>query len=104
MFSFFILAFVRACPSVPRNPAGPYNPAMADPTYIACPRCGEPYAMTVMQKRLYHGRTLTCQRCAKPFEVTEDTPDPVPAPSVRPWASAAQSAAAAPTPAKALRP
>src|SRR5688500_17372101 len=37
--------------------------------------------MTAMQKRLYHGRTLTCQRCAKPFTVTEQTPDPVPATS-----------------------
>jgi hypothetical protein len=35
--------------------------------------------MTAMQKRLFHGRTLTCQRCAKPFTVTEQTPDPVPA-------------------------
>src|SRR5688572_12767346 len=59
---------------------------MSDATYIACPRCGEPYAMTPMQKRLYHGRTVACQRCAKPFTVTEQTPDPVPAPSVRPWA------------------
>jgi hypothetical protein len=57
---------------------------MPDPTYIACPRCGEPYAMTAMQKRLYHGRTLTCQRCAKPFAVTEETPDPVPAYALRP--------------------
>jgi uncharacterized protein YbaR (Trm112 family) len=56
---------------------------MPDPTYIACPRCGEPYAMTAMQKRLYHGRTLTCQRCAKPFAVTEQTPDPVPAHALR---------------------
>jgi hypothetical protein len=37
--------------------------------------------MTAMQKRLYHGRTLTCQRCAKPFTITEQTPDPVPAAS-----------------------
>jgi hypothetical protein len=59
---------------------------MSDATYIACPRCGEPYAMTAMQKRLFHGRTLTCQRCAKPFTVTEQTPDPVPAPAVHPWA------------------
>lgn len=59
---------------------------MSDATYIACPRCGEPYAMTPMQKRLFHGRTLACQRCAKPFTVTEQTPDPVPAPAVRPWA------------------
>ena len=58
---------------------------MSDATYIACPRCGEPYAMTPMQKRLYHGRTLACQRCAKPFTVTEQTPDPVPAPAVQPW-------------------
>src|SRR5687768_3543939 len=55
---------------------------MSDPTYIACPRCGEPVAMTAMQKRLYIGRTLTCQRCAKPFAITEQTPDPVPAASV----------------------
>lgn len=58
---------------------------MADATYIACPRCGEPYAMTPMQKRLYHGRTLACQRCAKPFTVTEQTPEPVPAPTARAW-------------------
>jgi hypothetical protein len=56
---------------------------MPDATYIACPRCGEPYAMTAMQKRLFHGRTLTCQRCAKPFTITEQTPDPVPAPKVQ---------------------
>jgi hypothetical protein len=54
---------------------------MSDPTYIACPRCGERSAMTAMQKRLFHGRTLTCQRCAKPFTVTEETPDPVPMPA-----------------------
>jgi hypothetical protein len=52
---------------------------MPDATYIACPRCGEPYAMTAMQKHLFHGRTLTCQRCAKPFTITEETPEPVPA-------------------------
>jgi type II secretory pathway pseudopilin PulG len=34
--------------------------------------------MTAMQKRLFHGRTLTCQRCAKPFTITEQTPDPAP--------------------------
>jgi hypothetical protein len=55
---------------------------MPDPTYIGCPRCGEPVAMSAMQKRLYIGRTLTCQRCAKPFAITEETPDPVPAPAV----------------------
>src|SRR5687768_8420965 len=60
-------------------------PAMPDATYIACPRCGEPYAMTAMQKRLLHGRTLTCQRCAKPFAISEQTPDPVPAPAVKVW-------------------
>ena len=54
---------------------------MSDPTYIACPRCGERCAMTVMQKRLFHGRTLTCQRCAKPFTITEETPEPVPVPA-----------------------
>ena len=58
---------------------------MSDATYIACPRCGEPYAMSLMQKRLFHGRTLACQRCAKPFTVTEETPDPVPAPAMRRW-------------------
>ena len=69
---------------------------MPDPTYIACPRCGEPYAMTAMQKRLYHGRTLTCQRCAKPFAVTEETPDPVPAYALRPWDSPGQGRQAPP--------
>ena len=64
---------------------------MADPTYIACPRCGEPYAMTPMQKRLFHGRTLACQRCAKPFTVTEQTPEPVPARSVQPWRMAGEA-------------
>ena len=62
---------------------------MSDPTYIACPRCGEPYAMSPAQKRLFHGRTLACQRCAKPFTVTEETPEPVPAGLVRPWHQAA---------------
>src|SRR3954463_5000267 len=57
---------------------------MSEPTYIACPRCGEPFPMSAMQKRLYIGRTLSCNRCAKPFAITEDTPDPVPAPNVRP--------------------
>jgi hypothetical protein len=81
---------------------------MPDATYIACPRCGEPYAMTAMQKRLFHGRTLTCQRCAKPFEVTEETPDPVPAPPARAWGAPdeaasfrAPAAQAAPAPAAA---
>lgn len=55
-----------------------YNPGMPDATYIACPRCGEPIAMSAMQKRLYIGRTLACQRCAKPFAITEETPDPAP--------------------------
>lgn len=41
--------------------------------------------MTPMQKRLYHGRTLSCQRCAKPFTVTEATPEPVPAPALGAW-------------------
>lgn len=64
-----------------------------DATYIACPRCGEPCAMTPMQKRLYHGRTLTCQRCAKPFVITEETPEPVAAPTARTWAPDQQPAA-----------
>jgi prepilin-type processing-associated H-X9-DG protein len=52
---------------------------MSDPTFIACPRCGEPFPMSAMQKRLFIGRTLSCNRCAKPFSITEETPDPVPA-------------------------
>jgi hypothetical protein len=67
---------------------------MPDATYIACPRCGEPYPMSAMQKRLYYGRTLTCQRCAKPFTVTEETPDPVPAPTVRAWPPQGEALAA----------
>lgn len=57
---------------------------MPDATYIACPRCGEPYAMTAMQKRLFHGRTLTCQRCARPFTISEETPEPAPAARIIP--------------------
>jgi hypothetical protein len=70
---------------------------MPDPTYIACPRCGEPMPMTAMQKRLYIGRTVSCQRCAKPFAITEETPDPVPAvPSTpRAWQSAQERPVAA---------
>src|SRR6478672_8566928 len=56
---------------------------MSEPTYIACPRCGEPFPMTAMQKKLFIGRTLSCNRCAKPFAITEDTPDPVPATKMR---------------------
>jgi hypothetical protein len=41
--------------------------------------------MSPMQKRLFHGRTLACQRCAKPFTVTEETPEPAPARAVRRW-------------------
>jgi hypothetical protein len=52
--------------------------------------------MSVMQKRLYIGRTLSCNRCAKPFAITEDTPDPVPAPSVRAWVPQAQQQPVAP--------
>jgi hypothetical protein len=52
---------------------------MSEPTFIACPRCGEPFPMSAMQKRLFIGRTLSCNRCAKPFSITEETPDPVPA-------------------------
>jgi prepilin-type processing-associated H-X9-DG protein len=77
---------------------------MPDPTYIACPRCGEPYAMTSMQKRLYHGRTLTCQRCAKPFTITEETPEPVPAPEVRPWGVSSARATGEVPPAEATAP
>src|ERR1044072_4999197 len=70
---------------------------MAEPTYIACPRCGEPIAMNAMQKRLYIGRTLTCQRCAKPFAITEETPDPVPAaPTSRGWVPQERPAPAQP--------
>jgi hypothetical protein len=56
---------------------------MSEPTFIACPRCGEPFPMSAMQKRLFIGRTLSCNRCAKPFTVTEETPDPVPAKVMR---------------------
>ena len=73
---------------------------MAEPTYIACPRCGEPVAMTAMQKRLYIGRTLTCQRCAKPFAITEETPDPVPAVTSTPRGWQAQERPVAPEPAQ----
>jgi hypothetical protein len=56
---------------------------MTEPTYIACPRCGEPFPMSAMQKRLFVGRTLSCNRCAKPFSITDETPDPVPARTMR---------------------
>jgi hypothetical protein len=39
--------------------------------------------MSAMQKRLFIGRTLSCNRCAKPFSITEETPDPVPAKVMR---------------------
>jgi len=71
---------------------------MSEPTYIACPRCGEPFPMTAMQKRLFIGRTLSCNRCAKPFAITEDTPDPVPARKMRGSSPVPQSLAYPPPP------
>jgi hypothetical protein len=75
---------------------------MPEPTYIACPHCGEPFPMSAMQKQLFIGRTLSCQQCAKPFAITEQTPDPIPAPKRQTFAvpqNATAAAAAAPAPA-----
>jgi type II secretory pathway pseudopilin PulG len=72
---------------------------MSEPTFIACPRCGEPFPMSAMQKRLFIGRTLSCNRCAKPFSITEDTPDPVPAKVMRGNSPVPQSLVYPPPPA-----
>lgn len=71
---------------------------MSEPTYIACPRCGEPFPMSAMQKRLFIGRTLSCNRCAKPFNITEETPDPVPAKAMRGNSAVPRSLMDAPAP------
>src|SRR3954469_18857916 len=71
---------------------------MSEPTFIACPRCGEPFPMSAMQKRLFIGRTLSCNRCAKPFSITEETPDPVPAKVMRGSSPVPQSLAYPPRP------
>jgi type II secretory pathway pseudopilin PulG len=42
---------------------------MSDPTFIACPHCGEPVVMTEMQLDLFRGRALACLKCAKQFTV-----------------------------------
>ncbi len=42
---------------------------MSDPTFIACPSCGEPVVMTEMQLDLFRGRALACAKCAKQFTV-----------------------------------
>jgi hypothetical protein len=42
---------------------------MSDPTFIACPYCGEPVVMTEMQHDLFRGRALACLKCAKQFTV-----------------------------------
>jgi hypothetical protein len=51
-----------------------------------------------MQKRLFIGRTLSCNRCAKPFAITEETPDPVPAARMRGNSPIPQSLAYPPPP------
>jgi prepilin-type processing-associated H-X9-DG protein len=70
---------------------------MSEPTFIACPRCGEPFPMSVMQKRLFIGRTLSCNRCTKPFSITEETPDPVPAKAMRGNSAVPQSLMSGPS-------
>src|SRR4051812_18938181 len=42
---------------------------MSDPTFIACPHCGEPVVMSEMQLDLFRGRALACLKCAKQFTV-----------------------------------
>src|SRR4051812_18648152 len=42
---------------------------MSDPTFIACPHCGEPVVMSEMQLDLFRGRALACVKCAKQFTV-----------------------------------
>src|SRR5579864_7083269 len=43
---------------------------MADTSQITCPNCGQTYAVRPEQWPQYHGRTINCTKCGKPFTVT----------------------------------
>ena len=43
---------------------------MAEANQISCPHCGQPYFVRPEQWAQYHGRTINCTKCARPFVVT----------------------------------
>ena len=42
---------------------------MAESSQVQCPNCGQPYFVQPHQWGQYHGRTINCTRCGKPFTV-----------------------------------
>ena len=42
---------------------------MADSSQIQCPHCGQSYFVQPAQWAQYHGRTINCTKCGRPFTV-----------------------------------
>lgn len=43
---------------------------MADSDQVRCPHCGQTYFVQPGQWAQYHGRTINCTKCGRPFSVT----------------------------------